>query len=87
MNVGILPLETCELSFISRTYLTYTLDCETPYDMLVGLKQRIAPTDRARNSQQIQQVEKGSKNPKPRSLAEGMGKGLYRLQVAGFTRY
>ena len=38
---------------ISRTYLTYTLDCETPYDMLVGLKQRIVPTDRAREVEMV----------------------------------
>ena len=30
---------------ILRTYLTYTFDCEMPYDMLVALKQQIASTN------------------------------------------
>jgi hypothetical protein len=68
MNVGILPFGTCELSFISRTYLTYTLDCETPYDMLVELKQRIAPTDRAREAEMVSKYNKLKKAPKTQSL-------------------
>jgi len=35
-------------SLISRTYLIYTFKCVTTYDVLVSLKQRIAPTDNAR---------------------------------------
>jgi hypothetical protein len=38
---------------IIRTYLTHTFDCETPYDMLVALKQRVAPTDQARKIELI----------------------------------
>ena len=33
---------------ISRTYLTYTFNCDTPHDMLTALRQRVAPTDQAR---------------------------------------
>jgi hypothetical protein len=68
MNVRILPLEICELSSISRTYLPYTLDCETPYDMLVELKQRIAPTDRAREAEMVNKYNKLKKAPKTHSL-------------------
>ncbi len=32
----------------SRTYLTYTFHGESPYEMLIALKKRIAPTDLAR---------------------------------------
>ena len=35
-------------SSISRTYLVYTLKSDTTYDVLVSLKQRVAPTDEAR---------------------------------------
>jgi hypothetical protein len=53
---------------ISRTYLTYTLDCETSYDMLVELKQRIAPTDRAREAEMINKYSKLKKAPKSQSI-------------------
>ena len=33
---------------INRTFLRYTFNCETPYEMMVKLKQKFAPTDRAR---------------------------------------
>jgi hypothetical protein len=33
------------LSSISRTYLIYTFKCDTTYNVLVALKQRIAPLD------------------------------------------
>lgn len=33
---------------ISRTYLYYTLECDTAYEMLKVLEKRVAPTDRAR---------------------------------------
>ena len=39
------------LSSISRTYLVYTFKCDTTYDVLVSLKQRIAPSDHARKLQ------------------------------------
>jgi hypothetical protein len=32
---------------ISRTFLPYTFNCDTPYDILVALRKRIAPTDKA----------------------------------------
>jgi hypothetical protein len=36
------------LSSISRTYLVYTFKCDSTYDVLVSLKQRIAPSNHAR---------------------------------------
>ena len=36
------------LSSISRTYLVYTFKCDTTYDVLVSLKQRVAPFNIAR---------------------------------------
>ena len=53
---------------ISRSYLTYTLDCDTAYDMLVKLKQRVAPTDRAREAEMINKYNKLKKAPKTQSL-------------------
>jgi hypothetical protein len=43
---------------ISRTYLPYTFNCETPHDMLTSLKQRAAPTDRARKMELVNQYRK-----------------------------
>ena len=36
------------ISSILRTYLIYMFKCTTTYNVLVSLKQRIAPTDHAR---------------------------------------
>jgi len=45
---------------VSRTYLIYTFRCESPYDMLVALKQRSnGPGTRNGTHQQVQQVEEG----------------------------
>ena len=50
---------------ISRTYLTYTFDCDTPYDMLTALKKRVAPTDQAKKIETwLQQREKTYKECK-----------------------
>ena len=43
---------------ITRTYLTYTFNCDTPHDMLVALKQRVVPTDQARKIELINQYQK-----------------------------
>jgi hypothetical protein len=53
---------------ISRIYLTYTFDCDTPYDMLVALKQRVAPTDQARKIELINQYQKLKKTPRSQNL-------------------
>jgi len=48
---------------VSRTYLVYTFDCDTPHDMLKALKKRAAPTDRARKIELIQQYQKLKEAP------------------------
>lgn len=40
---------------ITRTYPTYTFNCDTPHDMLIALKQPVAPTDQARKIELINQ--------------------------------
>jgi hypothetical protein len=53
---------------ITRTYLTYTFDCDTPHDMLVTLKQRVAPTDQARKIELINQYQKLKEAPHSQNL-------------------
>ena len=48
--------------------MTYTLDCETTYDMLVTLKQRVAPTDQARKIELINQYQKVKEAPRTQNL-------------------
>jgi len=45
-------------SSISRTYLVYTLKSNTTYDVLVSLKQRVAPSDEAQKIQLATQYGK-----------------------------
>ena len=52
------------LSSISRTYLVYTFKCDTTYDVLVSLKQRIAPTDDARKLRVATKYAKLKKAPR-----------------------
>jgi len=50
---------------ISRNYLTYTFKCSTTHEMLTALKQRVAPTDRARKlevSNRYQRLKKAPRN-------------------------
>ena len=61
-NLPIMIQET-----VSRTYLFYTLKCNTVYKMLRALKKRVAPSDRARLiglSNQYQKPGRDWKNPK-----------------------
>ncbi|OCL02306.1 hypothetical protein AOQ84DRAFT_252349, partial [Glonium stellatum] len=44
-------LRTQIQSSVSRTYLIHTFNCDTTYDILVSLKQRVAPSDDARKIQ------------------------------------
>jgi hypothetical protein len=53
---------------ITRTYLTYTFDCDTPYDMLAALKQRVAPTNRTRKIELVNQYQKLKKAPRSQNL-------------------
>lgn len=49
---------------ISRTYLVYTFRCDTTYDMLASLKQRVAPSDYTRKLQLTAQYARLRKGPK-----------------------
>ena len=53
---------------VTRTYLTYTFGCDTPHDMLVALKQRVAPTDQARKIELISQYQKLKNTPDSHNL-------------------
>ena len=55
-------------SSISRSYLIYTFKCDTTYDVLVSLKQRIAPTDDARKIHLATQYAKLKKAPRNQNL-------------------
>jgi hypothetical protein len=52
------------LSSISRTYLVYTFKCDSTYDVLVSLKQRIAPSDHAQKLQIAAQYVRLKKAPR-----------------------
>ena len=52
------------LSSISRTYLVYTFKCDTTYDVMVSLKQRVAPSDHARKLQLAAQYARLKKAPR-----------------------
>jgi len=67
---------------ITPTYLTYTFDCETPYDMLVALKQRVAPTDPARKVELINQYQKLKKLHATRTWTPGSSSGRRRTRNA-----
>jgi hypothetical protein len=49
---------------IKRDYVAYTHKCNTVYDMLVKLKDRIAPTDKIRERDLIEQYKSACKPPK-----------------------
>jgi len=55
-------------STVERTQLSYTFKCETPYDMLIKLKGRFAPTDRAREQDSIREWKKLQKAPKSQDI-------------------
>ena len=48
--------------------MTYTFDCDTPYDMLVALKQRVAPTNQTRKIELVNQYQKLKKAPHSQNL-------------------
>jgi hypothetical protein len=53
---------------ISRTFLSYTFKKESTYDVLVALKQRVAPTDRARKLELSQRYARLRKAPKSQNV-------------------
>ena len=55
---------------VSKSYYTYLMKKETLHDMLVALKQRIAPTDQARKLKLTNQYQKLKKGPKTQNIDE-----------------
>jgi hypothetical protein len=53
---------------ISRNFLVYTFGAETTHDMLVALRQRVAPTDEARMLELIGKYNKLKKAPRSQDL-------------------
>ena len=53
---------------ISRPFLSYTFNKESTYDVLVALRQRIAPSDRARKLELTQWYTKLKKAPKSQNI-------------------
>jgi len=53
---------------ISRTFLSYTFKKESTYEVLKALKQRVAPTDRARKLELSQRYAKLRKAPKSQNI-------------------
>ena len=53
---------------VSRMNLPYTFDCNAPYDMLVALKNRFAPTDEIRECELVQRYRKLLKAPHGQNL-------------------
>ncbi|OCL01418.1 hypothetical protein AOQ84DRAFT_383769 [Glonium stellatum] len=49
---------------VSRTYLIYTFNCDTTYDILVSLKQRVALSDNVRKIQLASQYAKIKRIPR-----------------------
>jgi hypothetical protein len=49
---------------IKQDYVSYTHKCDTVYDILVKLKDRIAPTDKIRERELIEQYRAACKPPK-----------------------
>jgi hypothetical protein len=49
---------------LKRDYISYTHNCETVHDLLVKLKERIAPTDKIWERELIEQYKAACKPPK-----------------------
>ena|SRR5271154_1386028 len=52
----------------SRNYLVYTFNAETTHEMLIALRQRVAPTDEARELELIGRYNKLKKPPRSQDL-------------------
>ena len=66
-DAAMASLRTFIQETVSRTYLRYTFKCDSPYEMLIALKKRVAPTDRARKLELINWYQKMKKAPKIRT--------------------
>jgi hypothetical protein len=61
-------LHTLVHETVSRTYYTYLIKKSTLYDMLQALKQRVAPSDKARELELIAQYQKLKQTPKNQNI-------------------
>ena len=62
-DTALASLRTYIQETISRTFLPYTFKGDTVYDILVALKKRVAPTDKARKVELTQRYQKLKKAP------------------------
>jgi hypothetical protein len=62
-DAALASLRTYIQETISRTFLPYTFKGDTVYDILVALKKRVAPTDKARKIELTQRYQKLKKAP------------------------
>ena len=53
---------------ISRNYFTFTMSCDTAYDMLVALKHQVAPTNHARKMELLAKYQKLKKAPRTQGI-------------------
>ena len=77
LSKGIKEINNLVCTTISRTNLTFILqNCDTPYQKLKALQRRLAPTDRARELELVQQYNDLKKTPR----AQGVDKWLQRWE-------
>lgn len=62
-DAALFTLKTFIQETISRTFLSYTFKKESTYDVLVALRKRVAPTDRARKLELSQKYEELKEAP------------------------
>jgi hypothetical protein len=67
-ELAMLNLCTYIQETVSRTYLTYTFEHDTAYDMLISLKERVAPTDQARKMELVNRYQRMKKTPKAQNI-------------------
>jgi hypothetical protein len=53
---------------VSRNNLVFTFNCETAYDMLVNLKNRVSPTDQARKIELVNRYQRMKMTPKAQNI-------------------
>jgi len=59
---------------IKRDYVSFTHKCDTVHDILVRLKDRIAPTDKIRERELIEQYKSACKPPKAQNIEQWIQK-------------
>jgi hypothetical protein len=55
---------------IKRDYVSYTHNCDSVYDILVKLEERIAPTDKIRERELIEQYKAACKPPEAQGIEQ-----------------